>query len=466
MPFKKDTASTVLATQEVATCTLKPLSQEGLNLYNLKDYVLAVNPDEPGISPEEMNKRLAIQQQRMDQVNALLVQTQQHTQQQQQGKSVETYGLVMPVVEYVPKPNDKLTALDSQIASLVVAKIWDCVVYNELYFFFTIPTAGETVHTPQQRLQAVVNKASMHDYQVLMEVYKIPTIDQATDVAVLALFDIIELIDDSTSMKCTGYRDFTGRVSREDYDEEENDRAAGIDHNYKSRWQLAEQLVNVTSYALTMFDTDGISIRFLNYDHRVLPKLDGVSLCDNVGSTANIASLFQCVQPNGGTAIGASLQKIYRELVEPKLQTQTLAKPIMLITYTDGDSNDSITAVIRGIRREFRSSRYGSRGMLFSFNQVGRDKKAREMLSKLDKDTVANDPEAGAGPITDCTSSFKDEKEEYDLAQSKLPLEAQVEYTAAFHILKGMIGPAIAKYDNADEGGSSEASKSVFGFGV
>lgn len=476
MPFKKDTASTLQSTQDITAHKQAPLSQEGLNSSNLGGFTLSVDPNEPGITQQERDRRLVEQQHRLTQTNTSLIQTQQNTQQtfvQQQHGRVETYGLVIPSVEYVPKPVDELTSLDERLALLVITKIWDCVVYNKLYHFFTVQTDDEKVgicgpKTPQQRLQDVANRASMHDYQILMELYKIPTVDQATDVAVLALFDIVELIDDSSSMKFTGYNDFVGNPNRTDFDAEEIETSTGVDHNTKSRWQLAEQLVRLTSYTLTMFDADGISVRFLNKDHRLLPKVGGVSMCDNITIPGNITGLFKAVQPGGGTAIGSSIKKIYEELVQGKLQSGTLTKPVLLLTYTDGESADQITSVIRDIRRAFRSTRYGSRGMLFSFNQVGRDAAAREMLGNLDNDEVVGDPDAGAGPITDCTSAYKDEKDEYDRAQAKLSLEARIPYTPAFHTIKGMVGPAIEKYDKSDEVsvpvGQVQKSTGVFSF--
>jgi hypothetical protein len=460
MPFKKDTASTLHLTQDITTNKQAPLSQEGLNASNLGGFILSVDPTQPGITPQERDRRLEEQQRRLTQTNTSLIETQRNTQQtfiqQQQHGRVETYGLVMPSVEYVPKPDNELTSLDNNLALLVITKIWDCIVYNKLYYFYTIQTDDEKAgkceqKTPQQRLQDVANRASMHDYQILMELYKIPTVDQATDIAVLALFDIIELIDDSMSMKFTGYKDFVGNPNRTDFDAEEIDTATGIDHNTKSRWQLAEQLVRLTSYTLTMFDDDGISVRFLNKDHRLLPKVGKVSMCDNVTIPENITKLFQTFEPCGGTSIGASIKKIYEELVQGKLQSGTLTKPVLLLTYTDGESVDQITPVIRDIRHAFRNTKYGSRGMLFSFNQVGRDAAARKMLGNLDNDEVVGDPDAGAGPITDCTSAYKDEKDEYDRTQAKLLPESRIPYTPAFHTIKGMVGPAIEKYDKSDE---------------
>lgn len=455
MPFKKDTSATLQNTADITAHRQQPLSQEGLTSTNLGGFTLECDPNEPGISTTEHNRRLEEQTRRLNQTNASIALTQQNIQQtqaQQQRQHVETYGLVIPSVENVPKPPGELTVLDEQLAKLVIIKIWDCVVYNKLYYFFTRPTKHEKLHqcepkTPQQRLQDVVNRASMHDYQILMELYKIPTVDQATDIAVLALFDVIELIDDSSSMKTTGYKDFCGNSSNVDFDPEEIDRNAGIDHNNKSRWNLAESIVKLTSYTLTMFDDDGISVRFLNKDHRLLPN----GMCDNVTNPTKITELFSMVQPSGGTNIGSSIKKIYNELVSDDLHNETLCKPILLITYTDGESSDQIKPQIRSIREDFKRSRYGSRGMLFSFNQVGRDKNAQNMLEDLDNDEISGNPEGGAGAITDCTSSYKDEKDEYDRKQLTLPLESRVPYSCAFHMIKGLVGPAIEAYDKSDE---------------
>lgn len=487
MPFKSDVNTLNKSVADIEQHKQQPLSAEGLNSSNLGGFQL----DAKATAPAE-------QQHRMVDANRSLVTTQQNTAQtmQKQGTTVNTYGLVMPSVEYIPKPSSEMTDLDRQIAQLVVAKIWDCVVYNRFYHFFTVPrsdeTSAETRKTPQQRLQDVANRATLHDYQILMELFKIPNIDQATDLCVLALFDVIVLMDDSSSMLGTGRADWQGQGLMDQYGRllyDKQGKTMSVDYdesegafNDRTRWDLAEALFTLTSFVLTMFDDDGIAIRFLNKNYRSL----AAGLCDGVKSVDKVREIFKAVKPSGGTAIGASLENIYNEFVAAPLTSGRLCKPVLVITYTDGESNDSITASIRKIRSFTRRTPYGSRAVLFSFNQVGRDGNAREALGNLDNDrvdvngrdfdpngTVAEDFDAGAGTITDCTSAYADEIVEYNARQAKLNPEMRVPYSVAFHNIKGLIGPAVEKYDASDESNQasmtatqrmSSAASSVGGF--
>lgn len=349
MPFKKNTERVLENTIEITNHTLNPINEKGLNESNLINYT-------PKTTITETEKHTRLQQ-----VNISIESTQLNTDKtikKRQNMSTETYGLIMPQPGTILKPTDDITELDEQIAKLVAIKIWDCVVYNKLYYFFTRcgkkEKDGNIEKTPQERLQDVVNRATLHDYQLLMELYNIPSVDQITDIAVLALFDVIELIDDSGSMQTTGYKNMLGNNCSVDFDQEEIDRINGIDHNTKSRWNLAELLVKLTSYTLTMFDDDGISIRFLNKRHQNLPS----ELCDNVSDPEKLTRLFKIVSPNGGTNIGASVKKIYEELVRDDLTSRTLSKPVLLVIYTDGESADQIKDKIRNIRADFYNSPY------------------------------------------------------------------------------------------------------------
>lgn len=370
-------------------------------------------------------------------------------------KGPADYGLVKPTLEDIPKPPEEMTKIDIDIANLVIDKIWNCIWYFEIAQFFMQPTKDElsrkvSTMTPQQRLNNCTNKATRHDYQICMELYKIPDIDTATDLSVLCLFDVIMLIDDSGSMNITSTHDMTGRhvpQGTEDYDKEEGA------NNEMSRWNLAELLVKVSAQVMTMFDDDGISVRFLNSYHKG----------DNIVDNAKVEELFNKVRkPTGGTPIGSAIINIYDELLRNQLTTCTLSKPVLIITYTDGVSSDSIVSAIKNIRAHTRTTEYGSKCVLFSFSQVGNDTSATEMLEKLDEDEDSSVGACdGAGDITDCTSSFKIEKAQFDKSQkSKFGTEVS-QYTEIFYKIKGWVGPIMAKYDQADE---VQKKTSIFGF--
>lgn len=450
MPFKKEQITTVTTGEDIASSQKAPLSQEGLNASNFKDstYTPAL------VSSQEQAKRQHDVTLSAQQTNASTTQILNTS-----GKpGPAQYGLTKPRLEDIPKPPDQMTAFDDQIGQLVIDKIWNCIWYLEIAYFFTKQTKAEKTGkvasmTPQQRLQDKVNRATRHDYQICMELYKIPDIDTATDLAVLTLFDVVMLIDDSYSMRTTGVSDMSDVPGNtEDYDPTEGEVGNRI-----SRWDLAILLAKVGAQVMTMFDDDGISLRFLNHTQGG----------DNISDHKKVADVFKrMTRPGGATPIGKAVGKIYREFLYDQLNTETLEKPVLVLTYTDGDSNDDVVSAVRMVRAHTKRTSYGSRSVLFSFCQVGNCVAATNMLKVLDKDPDskpgAND---GAGDITDCTSSFKIEKHEYDEAERKKNGREARPYTEIFHNFKGWLGPIMAKYDKADEDEDKTSTlKSIFGF--
>lgn len=145
----------------------------------------------------------------------------------------------------------------------------------------------------------------------------------------------------------------------------------------------------------TMFDEDGVQVRFMN------TNLDPNSL-DGIRSEQQIDQLMRNVSFKGLTPMGTSLrQKVIDGIVIPKLQARRYNKPILVITITDGQPagepqnaiHDTIQFAVEQVSRQF-----GRGAIAFQFAQVGNDLKAREFLSKLDEDPVV-------GQMIDCTSS-------------------------------------------------------------
>lgn len=438
MPFKTKTQEIVKSGDNILSHQQSPLHQEGLNSSNLGGFEL-----EP-ISKKEMTKRQNDLVNSNKQINAN-TENILKTAKMNNKKGPSYYGLTKPILADIPKPFEEMTEIDIKIANLVIDKIWNCIWYLEIAEFFMQPTRDEILRkthalTPQERLNLIVNKATRHDYQICMELYRIPDIDTATDLAVLCLFNIIMLIDDSGSMKTTGMHDMTGKLVQggtEDYDPTEGP------NNNLSRWELSKLLVKVGAQVMTMFDDDGISVRFLNSYEKG----------DNILCSSDVDNLFKRkIVPAGGTMIGMSLRKIYEEFIEGQLQSNTLEKPILILTYTDGASSDNIKDVVRFVRSNTKNSKYGSKCVLFSFAQVGNDRSATDMLEDLDSDpdSVLNGCD-GAGDITDCTSSFKIEKEQFDKSQKMRFGQEAPEYTEIFHQMKGWIGAIMEKYDKSDE---------------
>ena len=188
----------------------------------------------------------------------------------------------------------------------------------------------------------------------------------ANDVVRLALYDIILFIDDSGSMTF-----------------EENG----------SRVDDLKLILNRVAYAASLFDDDGVQIRFLNN------SIQG----NDIREDRQVQDLISRIKFNGLTPIGTELQKkVLDPLILGPAGAGHLRKPVLVITITDGqpagEAMDMLANVIRTATHKLGSSRYGRGAAAFQFAQVGNDLKAREFLSKLDE-------EPGIGDVIDCTSS-------------------------------------------------------------
>jgi hypothetical protein len=189
----------------------------------------------------------------------------------------------------------------------------------------------------------------------------------AKDLVQLALYDIVLFIDDSGSMS--------------------------FEENGERIQDLGLIMSRVTSIA-TVFDDDGISIRFMNgnYDR---------NLCDNIKSEQQVGSLMSQVQYKGLTPIGTELKrKVIDGIVTPLLRSNQFNKPHLIIVVTDGqpagEPTNTIFETIKYGVAEVQRAKGG--GLAFQIAQVGNDLKARDFLAKLDEDPTV-------GRMVDCTSS-------------------------------------------------------------
>lgn len=160
---------------------------------------------------------------------------------------------------------------------------------------------------------------------------------------------------------------------------------------------LKVMLTRTVSVA-TLFDDDGISVRFMNDVGQIQPReLDGIT------TEHQVEDLIKRTDFSGATPMGENLrEKVLRPLVE-KAQRGQLQKPILVITITDGRPTDApqndIRAVIKAtVDQLAQTTRYGSGVLSLQFAQVGLDSGAMEFLAQLDNDPLI-------GHLIDCTSS-------------------------------------------------------------
>lgn len=161
--------------------------------------------------------------------------------------------------------------------------------------------------------------------------------------------------------------------------------------------------------AATMFDDNGISIRFMNAQ---FPE----NFVENIKTEQQISQLMDRIRYKGLTPMGTELKsRVIDPIVLSKIRQdpQRLShyrKPTLVITITDGQpaGESPGTSIFQTIKYAVDEvSKYvGSQGgIAFQFAQVGNDLKAREFLSKLDEDPVV-------GKMVDCTSNFENESDE------------------------------------------------------
>merc|ERR1711939_129323 len=189
----------------------------------------------------------------------------------------------------------------------------------------------------------------------------------ASDIVKLALYDVILYIDDSGSMQF----------------EENGERIDDL-----------KLILSRVAYATSLFDEDGIQVRFMNSPDQG----------NNIRSEQQVTEMISRTRFSGLTPMGRELDnKILRPLVLQNARNGTLRKPVLVITITDGrptgESSGDVARIIKNASDELaRNPRYGKGALAFQFAQVGNDLKAREFLSKLDEEPTIGD-------IIDCTSS-------------------------------------------------------------
>lgn len=156
-------------------------------------------------------------------------------------------------------------------------------------------------------------------------------------------------------------------------------------------------ILDRVSFAASLFDEDGISVRFMNESSA------GEFRFDNVRSEAEVQRIMSQVRFSGLTPLGTALKDKVVEEVLRQARQGSLRKPVLVITITDGqpagEPQNAVFDTIRYANTEMsRMPRYGPGAISFQFAQVGNDTHARDFLGKLD-----NDPTVGH--LVDCTSS-------------------------------------------------------------
>jgi hypothetical protein len=288
------------------------------------------------------------------------------------------------------------------INGLVVDKIWAQISRNRLERFYN-----------QNSLQRLVNQVCLHDYRCFQLEWGIQNIDVSTDIALLAMYDIVLIGDDSGSM---------GRT----------DRGETMD-----RWSLLKLMVQTISFWATLMDDDGIDVRMFN------TNIGGDG--DNIRSPQEVNRLFDICRPGGLTPMGESIDRTVKEKkILRNMKNSELPKPVLFLIVTDGvpSNKTAVVEAIKTCRSNAKRSIYGKRAIAFGFCQIGKDTDAQKWLGKIDCDKYI-------GNSVDCTSEYYAEQQEFEEAGNQL--------TPGTYIAKVLLGPINSLYDQADEASAASS---------
>lgn len=203
------------------------------------------------------------------------------------------------------------------------------------------------------------------------------------------------------------------------------------------RIQDLKVVLERVAYAATLFDPDGVNVRFMNTN---LPN--GVG--DNIRDVNSINQLLTHVKYQGLTPMGRELRrKVVDGIVLRDARQGGLKKPVLVIVITDGqpagdDSPEAVFDTIRYAVAEVQRATGNAGSISFQFAQVGNDTKAREFLGRLDSD-------AQIGDSVDVTSNY--EQEQAEMLQQQPP----VDLTPDLWCVKLLLGAIDPSYDSKDE---------------
>ena len=170
-------------------------------------------------------------------------------------------------------------------------------------------------------------------------------------------------------------------------------------------------ILSRVAYAASLFDDDGISIRFMN---TTMTPAEEQQTMEHIKTEQQIESLVSRIQFRGLTPFGTQLRaKVIDRFIVNPARRGTLEKPVLVIAITDGqpagEAHGTLAEAVRYASTELsRVPKYGRGAASFQFAQVGNDQQAKEFLAKLD-----NEP--GIGDMIDCTSSTSEQVRRLDI---------------------------------------------------
>lgn len=232
----------------------------------------------------------------------------------------------------------------------------------------------------EPRTEGILNQwASVAPAQIkrVSEQWRI-SLERARDLIKLALYDIVLYIGILCALLL-----LVKLISADD---------SGSMSFYEERKAQAIQIISQVVSAAILFDDDGISLRFMNWQPS---QYDRSITLDKIKSEDQIQSIIRQVPFQGQTPLGSHLsQKVLEPLVLQPARSNALRKPILVIMITDGEPTENpknlVLDHIIDARENMSRMSYGNRSVVFEIAQVGDDEGAARFLASLDDANKGN----------------------------------------------------------------------------
>lgn len=254
-------------------------------------------------------------------------------------------------------------------------------------------------------LERLIQRACAIDYDTIAVKWRIPKV-MAYDFAPLILYDVVMYIDDSWSME-----------TREKNGERIED--------------LKFVLEKVTAL-MTMFNPDGLSMRFINAEH----EFDGISTGEQA---LDIISRTEFVyDTNFATNL---LRKVFGPMIVAKVRTEKLTKPVLVLSLIDNvpepEPRDTLIRILMESLNACYMSKYDLGALDLGIAQVGTDKAVHAYLKG-----VQNQPQIQIGGKVNVT---------YNVEMETMKCKTKgFTLTPELWLLKLVLGPIDPSYDGFD----------------
>ncbi|KAF9912501.1 hypothetical protein EC991_010588 [Linnemannia zychae] len=291
-----------------------------------------------------------------------------------------------------------------QTIHAIKSHLRSCITENSLESLYSIndPSFNSRFHRALHRvLQTNFHKNIALDWKGV-------NVQLAQVLCKLALYDIILLIDDSSSIQ----------------------KANHID----GRLEDLEFLVSTIAEVAALFDDDGIDIEFLNSErfHR------------GVKEGQAVRRILNEVEFLGKTRIGEALHdKIHRRFFHEAAANGTkleMQKPVLVFIITDGEPYgepmDALEFQIRKASRFLQQNGYPTDFISYQIAQVGNDPKASAFLNSLDENR-------DLGDFIDVTARFEIEAGQLE--------RLGYDPTPEVYLIKLLLGAIDQRFDRMNE---------------